>query len=256
MKLIRAACVLALFSCALAPARAAPAETMTFLVDDFPPFTVNDNGAATGPFPDLVQRTCAALKIACELKFHPWRRAQWLADTGQVDGLFVILRTPAREPKYYFSGPIVQTSYSVFARKGGLLKYSRPEDLRGYTIGVYGPAGTSAMAGQIAEKVTPPMELVLEMDNPTALRKLQAGRYGAQGVVVMNSDLGRWIAEREHLDGLQNIGEIQKADYQIALSRKKLSKEQAERFLASLHGLLDNGTAREIIQKYGLRPAF
>lgn len=123
MKLIRAACVLALFSCALAPARAAPAETMTFLVDDFPPFTVNDNGAATGPFPDLVQRTCAALKIACELKFHPWRRAQWLAD-------------------------------------------------------------------------------------------------------------------------------------QIALSRKKLSKEQVERFLASLHGLLDNGTAREIIQKYGLRPAF
>lgn len=255
MKLIRTAWLVAFF-CTLAPAWAAPAEPMTFLVDDFPPFTVNDNGAATGPFPEIVLRACAALKIACELKFHPWRRAQWLAESGQVDGLFVMLRTPAREPHYYFSRPLVQTSYSVFARKGGLLKYSRPDDLRGYTIGVYGPAGTSAVAAQIAEKVAPPMELVLEMDNPTALRKLRAGRYGALGAVVINSDLGRWIVEREHIEGLQNIGEIQKVDYQVGLSRKKLGKEQAERFLACLHVLLDNGVAREIIQRHGLRPAF
>lgn len=59
----------------------------------------------------------------------------------------------------------------------------------------------------IAETVAPPMEPVLEMGNPTARRKLRAGRYGAR-------------------DG------------------------------AGWHGLLDNGTVREIIRKYGLRLAF
>jgi len=240
----------------LALAGGARAQAMTFLIDDFPPFSVDENDRASGPFPEIVLKVCASLKLACELKFHPWRRAQWLAETGRVDGLFVMLRTPAREAQYYFSGPIIQTSYSVFAPRGSALKYQRPDDLRGYTIGVYGPAGTSAAAERVVAQLTPAPQLVLEMDNPTALHKLLAGRYGERGAVIVNTDLCHWILGREHIDDVKWVGEIQKVDYQIALSRKKLSQHQADTFFAALRALIDSGQARAIVEKYGLKPAF
>lgn len=230
------------------------AESMTFVMEHFPPFNADENGTSVGPFPDIVRATCAALKIQCAIETYPWRRAYRMVEEGQVDGIFVLLRTPEREKDFYFSEPLVQTSYAVFANQSSRFTYAAPKDLDGYTVGVYGPSGTSTTAEEIA-KAVPGMKIVVEVDNPTVFRKLSGMRYGEKSAAVMNLDVGNYLLKREQIAGIRAVGDIKRIDYTIGLSRKKMGEKQAEKFNAALHALIRNGTVKAIVEKYGMRPA-
>ena len=39
------------------------AETMTFLMQPFPPMIRDDNGVARGPMPEMMHKLCAAMKV-------------------------------------------------------------------------------------------------------------------------------------------------------------------------------------------------
>lgn len=241
-----------LSSALLAPP--AHAESMTFTMEHFPPFNADDNGTTVGPFPDIVRATCAALKIRCVIETYPWRRAYRLVEEGQVDGIFVLLRTPEREKDFYFCDPLVQTAYAVFANQASKFTYAAPKDLDGYTVGVYGPSGTSTAAEEIA-KAVPGMKIVMEVDNPTVFRKLSGMRYGEKSAAVMNLDVGNYLLKRDQIAGIRAVGDIKRIEYTIGLSRKKVDEKQAEKFNMALRALIKNGTVKAIVEKYGMRPA-
>jgi polar amino acid transport system substrate-binding protein len=236
------------------PARAAE-PGMLFLMQDYPPFVVNDNGHASGPYPDIVRRACSLLARDCTLKFVPWRRAQWDVEHGQADGLFVVLRTPDREALYYFSPPLLSSAFGFFVRDGSPLKYAEPQDAAGWTVGVFGPSGSSRMASGLADTIVPRPQINFEIDNLTALKKLQAGRYGAHGAAFMNVELGRALIAKHQLQGVRLAGELPPAAHHVGLSRLKLSPAEAERFHAALRELIDNGTVAQIARAYGLKVA-
>jgi len=253
--LLRQRCGLLLVLSALAwPARAAE-PGMLFLMQDYPPFVVNDNGHASGPYPDIVRRACSLLARDCTLKFVPWRRAQWDVEHGQADGLFVVLRSSDREASYYFSPPLISSTFGFFVREGSPLKYAEPQDAAGWTVGVFGPSGSSRMASGLADSIVPRPQLIFEIDHITVLKKLQAGRYGERGAAFLNTDLGRALIVRHHLQGLKLAGELPPAAHHVGLSRMKLSPAEAERFLAALRALIDNGTVAQIARGYGMKAA-
>src|SRR4051812_10919542 len=112
---LRSALTLAAMFCLCWPAMAA--GSMSFVMEPFPPFVTDVRGKPEGPFPEVVLAVCAAIKTQCKLNVFPWRRAYAMAEKGSVDGIFVLIRTLEREKEFYFTSPVLQTSYAVFVRQ-------------------------------------------------------------------------------------------------------------------------------------------
>lgn len=227
------------------------AQSMRFTAEPFPPFTFDEKGVVAGPVPEIVHATCAWLQIECELKMYPWRRAYQLAERGRADGIFVLQRLPEREKDFYFTDAVIGSSFGVFAQTTSRLRYSMPGDLDGYTVGVYGPSATSAAAEEIVRAAFG-ANLVLEVDNPTVLKKLAGGRYGSHSAVVMNTDVGRYLLNQNKITGIEFTGEVKKIEYTIGLSKRKLTQAQFERFNNAVRDLSQNGTIDAIVEKYGM----
>jgi polar amino acid transport system substrate-binding protein len=225
---------------------------MTFVLESFPPFVVVDNGAASGPLPDVVRATCAAMRISCKFEALPWRRAFVMAEKGEVDGIMLLVHTPEREKNFYFSEAVIQSSYALFTRLATPLAYTSPKDLGGFTIAVYGPSGTSSAAEEIAKHVAG-LRMEIEVDNNAVLRKLSAGRYTEPAAAVLNRDVGLLMIAQQKITTLKIAGEIKRVDYAIGLSRKRVSQEQADRFNQALHELVKKGVVKAIADKYGLK---
>jgi polar amino acid transport system substrate-binding protein len=206
------------FTCVAALALAQPvmaqAQSMTFVMENFPPFVLDDNGKGAGPFPEVVRAVCDSMKIQCTLKVLPWRRAYAMAVTGVVDGIFVLARNPEREQSFHFSDPVFQSSFAVFARQAASA-YAQPTDLKGFTVATYGPSAVSKEMQELAKTV--PMHLEMEIDNQSVLRKLRAGRYPEPAAGVMNKDVGLYIVAQEKLTGLKIAGEFKPIAYGIGL---------------------------------------
>jgi ABC-type amino acid transport substrate-binding protein len=148
------------------------AETMTFVMQPFPPFAIDEHGEAQGVFPELLRQVCAAIHVTCKIDIYPWRRAMRMAEEGHVDGILAISLMPERREAFYLSEPIVQSSYGVVAS-----------------------------------------------------------------------------------DGVRLVGEGQKTDYVIGLSKKKVGDARAERFNAAVHVLIKNGTLHTIAKRVGVMQA-
>jgi polar amino acid transport system substrate-binding protein len=238
---------------ALALPAAAQVPTMNFVMESFPPFIVDDQAQGTGPFPDIVRAVCASMKIECSFKLLPWRRAYAMAEAGMADGIFVLARTAEREKLFHYSDAVMQSSFVVFTSDPAF-SYAKPLDLNGHTVVTYGPSAVSQEMHHLS-KAIPTMRLEMEVDNRTVLRKLHAGRYVAPTVAVMNKDVGLQIIAEEKLSSLRVAGEYKPVSYGIGLSRKKVSKEKADKFNAALRELIKQGAIKAIADKYGLKAA-
>ncbi|WP_082552003.1 ABC transporter substrate-binding protein [Massilia sp. Root351] len=246
--------LLAVLLSALLPAAALAAPPLTFVMQVFPPFNDVKGGQPVGVFPEVLREVCAAMQTECKLEVYPWRRAYALAQSGMADGILLLLKTPQREQIFHMGAPVIQSSYVLYAQQQNPMRYTGPADLAGYTIGAYGPSGTSYAATDLIQAI-PDARLEVEMDNPTALRKLRLGRYGAKGAVFINLDLALHLMKQEGDAGLKQVGEVQKVEYYIGLSRKKMSVRQAELFHATLRQLQRDGTVAAIARKHGLKAA-
>lgn len=237
-----------------AAAHAAPPPPLTFVMQVFPPFNDLKAGQPVGVFPDILREVCAAMRTECKLEVYPWRRAYALAHGGMVDGILLLLKTPEREEVFHLGAPVIESAYVLYAQQHNPLRYTAPADLAGYTIGAYGPSGTSYAAGDLLRQI-PGARLEVEMDNPTALRKLRLGRYGPKGAVFINQDLAQHLMRQEGDAGLKQVGEVQQVEYYIGLSRKKMPAQQAELFHATLRQLQRDGKVAAIAHRHGLKAA-
>jgi polar amino acid transport system substrate-binding protein len=220
-------------------------------MEHFPPFNMDENGVATGPLPDIVRAACAVMQADCTFQTFPWRRAYRLAELGMVSGIFVLQRLAERENDFYFTDPVIQTSFSVFVQTSSGFNYSNPRELDHHTIGVYGPSATSKAAEEILQAASG-AELVLETGNETVFKKLANGRYGEHGVAVMNTDVGNYLLRQANIGGIRYAGEIKKIEYAIGLSKLKHDQMQFEQFNNAIRELKRNGTIKAIVEKYGM----
>ncbi|MBK9392879.1 MAG: transporter substrate-binding domain-containing protein [Uliginosibacterium sp.] len=85
---------------------------------DYPPYIVNTDGQASGIVVDIVREAFRRSGQAIEIGFYPWSRSLSLLSTGDVDALFTIKRTAAREVSYrYPKETVISQDYVFFVRK-------------------------------------------------------------------------------------------------------------------------------------------
>ena len=222
-----------------------------FGTEQFPPYSFERSGLAAGPMVDILQAVCAKLQIRCSAQVLPWRRALLTAERGQADGVFTIVDTPERRAAFYVAHPVVEAKYTFYALSANPWTYARPGDLGHLSIGVYGPSATSTRLAELAKGID--AHAVLETDNGVVLRKLRAGRYGADGVVLVNERVAEAIIQHDGLTGIRQAGEAARFAYTFGLSRQRVSEADFARFNQALEDLCRTGRLQVILNAYRMQ---
>lgn len=231
-----------------------PATELRFVTEEFPPFSYSRGALASGALPEIVEAACTTLQWHCPIEVLPWRRALQLAEEGEVEGIFTVIQSPSRQRAFLITPMLVTSGYDFYTQRSSNFHYTRPEDLAGRQIGVYGPSGTSFVLQETLKNISD-AEVKLVTNNQRLLLMLNAGRFGDQGVVMLNRDVAHHLIEHERLYALRHAGHLTSISYGIGFSRKKVSETQFQTFNAALRTLRQDGRLATILQRYGLQPA-
>ena len=227
------------------------AAELTFNTQDFAPFNYERNGAVAGPAADIIRKICAELRIECPMRLLPWRRAQQEVEEGKVNGMFVIGWNPARAKWLYFSPPLMTTEYGFFVRDDNPLVFKQIADVKGYTVGVYGPSNTATSLEKIKAEVG---DLTIDMtpDDTAAFRKLALGRVRA---VFSNREVGLDLLRKLGIGNVRYAGRQQSLKYYVGFSQKHTDKTLVDQFNATFRTLHARGVIQEILARYQMQVA-
>jgi len=243
------ACAVALGASALALTSALAAQ-LTFNTQDFSPFNYEANGAVAGPAADVIRRICTDMKIECPMRVLPWRRAQQEVEDGRVNGMFVIGWNEERAKWLHFSPPLMVTEYGFFVRDDNPLAYKQIADVRGYSVGVFGPSNTATTLEKIRASLG---DLTIDMtpDDAAAFKKLSLGRVRA---VFSNREVGVDHLNRLGIANVRYAGRHSTLKYYIGFSQKFTDKALVDQFNATFRTLHERGVIRDILARYGMQP--
>lgn len=238
------------------PLHAAPVRVVT---EDFPPFQTMHNSTIQGPMYSVMRQICKEAKLQCAFELLPWKDAYKQAVDGDADVVFsILLEVPERAELFFLSPSIVTTEYSFFVTSRNPWKYGGVSSLDGMTIGAYGPSGTSIVAEEVVAKRAAmgfePVTLIIEPSIVLSYQNLITGKYGANGAVVVNKDVGFALLKRHSIIGPKPAGDIKTITYGYGVSRNsKRGKEISERMDAALRRLQTRGDVLDTLRFYGLR---
>lgn len=249
--LIRSLWLVLCLTLALPDARA---EALHFVTEEFPPFSFSRGAQVGGAMTEVVQAVCQHLNYQCEFAVYPWRRSLQLAEDGLVDGIFTVIDSPARQQAFHITPMIVTSRYDVYSLRGNDFEYRQPSDLRGQVIGVYGPSGTSFVLGEVLRDVAD-VQIQMTTNNQRLMLMLNAGRFGRNGLVVLNSDVARHLTTHNASYRVRRAGHLAEISYGIGFSRKKVSEAQFQAFTRGLRQLTEQGQIATILQAHGLQPS-
>ncbi len=114
----------------------AVAEQLTFVTEEQAPMNFMDpeTGKVTGISTRLVRAMLQKADMSAEFRLMPWRRAFRLALTAPDTCLYTTVRSPEREARFQWVGPLFNSRWAFFQRKGGALEVNSLEDLRGKVV--------------------------------------------------------------------------------------------------------------------------
>lgn len=251
MRAIRAFYVV-LASCAfLLPIRFAGAAELKLNTQDFAPFNYEVNGVVSGPAADIIRKVCGEIKIVCSMHLLPWRRAQEEVANGIAQGLFVIGWNEERAKSLYFSPPILNTEYGFFVRNDNPLKFKQNADVKGYTVGVFGPSNTATALEKIKAEIKD-MTIDMTPDDEAAFKKLSLGRVNA---VFSNRDVGYDFMRSLNLKNIRYSGRQQSLKYYIGFSQKFTDKKLVDQFNTMFRDLHKREIIQQILAKYKMEAA-
>ena len=113
-------------------------DDMIFLTEEYPPFNYLENGVPSGLSVELLRTALerAGIPFSTEdISLMAWSDAYRMAESRNNTGLFSMARTPEREARFKWAGPLMQCPLVFFAENESL-KTARPEnkDLRAVVI--------------------------------------------------------------------------------------------------------------------------
>lgn len=106
---------------------------------DYPPHSLNRNGAVSGFDVEVVQAALDSLGCAVEFRPLPWKRALKSLELGRIDGLLTMFRTTEREAFTWYPSEYVsrEEMHFVVRAESGMRFDGDLRFLEGRTVGVY-----------------------------------------------------------------------------------------------------------------------
>jgi polar amino acid transport system substrate-binding protein len=230
----------------------AEAADLVFTTQDFAPFNYEVNGVVSGPAADVIRRICEEMKIDCSMRVFSWPRALQDIVDGKAHGIFVIGWNAERARWLHFSPPLLHTEYGFFVRDDDPLRFTQNADVKGYTVGVFGPRSNTAIALEKIKADVGDLTIDMTPDDEAAFRKLTARRVTA---VFSNRDVGYDMLKRLGITNVRYAGRQQALKYYIGFSQKFADKKLVDRFNATFRTLHRQGVVQQILGRYRMEAA-
>ncbi len=112
-------------------------QTVTLACNPFPPSKIAADAALPGYDIEILRAAFATRNITLITPFYPWRRAYFLARTGQVDGLCSCSYLPEREEDLFYSYLLGHVRVAFYAMgENALTSIEKIADARNMIVGV------------------------------------------------------------------------------------------------------------------------
>jgi hypothetical protein len=125
------------------------------------------------------------------------------------------------------------------------------------TVGAYGPSGTSIVAEEVAAKRIAMgfdgFNLIIEPSIVSSYQQLITGKYGANGAVIVNKDVGLALLKKHSIIGPKEAGEIKQITYGFGVSKKSKYKDLYPRMVDALRRMQLRGEVLDTLRLYNLK---
>jgi polar amino acid transport system substrate-binding protein len=224
---------------------------LKFNTQDFAPFSYAIDGVVSGPVVEIIAETCKEIEINCTYNLMMWTTAQRLVAIGDANGLFIVGRNKKREEWLYFSPPILDTEYGFFVSDSNPLEFKNIQDIKGYSVGVFGPSNTATSLQKIKDEIGD-LSIQMRDDDETGFKLLSANRLDA---VYSNRDVGFALISKLGLKNIRYAGKHRELKYYIAFSKEFTEKALVDRFNNKYLDLARRGVVQDILDKYHMKMA-
>lgn len=167
-----------------------PAQALTLLSEENPPFNYTANGKLTGLVTELVMETAKRANVPYTIEVLPWNRAYMRAQAEKDTCLFATARLDSREKLFNWVGPFANNLWAVYGRGNFAGSVRSLIDLKPYLIGgVVNDAkveylkenGVTNIKQVIDDRMNPP-RLLLSAEDPDHIDLWVTGYYGERDV--------------------------------------------------------------------------
>lgn len=116
-----------------------PAQALQFLTEEFPPYNYTRGSEIIGSATAVVRALAASLGEPIAIQVLPWHRALEETAHGPSKMLFVGARTPDRENRFKWIGPILKTDMILLGQHGPALPFLKTLDTANILVQAEGP---------------------------------------------------------------------------------------------------------------------
>ena len=106
------------------------AKDLKIMTEIFSPYQFKKDGKLVGISVDIVKEIQKKLNDNTPIKVYPWARGVKILDNKKNTMLFSMMKTPQREKKYLWVGPIAKLEVVFFKKKGSHIKLNSIEDAK------------------------------------------------------------------------------------------------------------------------------
>lgn len=128
-----------------------------------------ENGRLVGFTTEKVREIMARTGIDHEIELLPWKRAYLLAQNRPDTCVYMMTRVPERESRFKWVGPVHESDWTLYGRRGRDYRINKLEDARKYRIGAYfGDVRGETLAAQgfevdtVSDRLANPRKLLLD----------------------------------------------------------------------------------------------
>ncbi len=112
------------------PFFSAGAQELQIITEEWPPYNFEKDGKVSGFSTEIVQEIMSELNETHEIKLLPGARGDQLMESGKMVMNFSLFRTPAREKRFKFIGPIAEDAVYFYKKKGRQLSINTLDDAK------------------------------------------------------------------------------------------------------------------------------
>ncbi len=224
-------------------------ENILIVTEEWVPYNYMENGEITGTATDIVKHILKELNKSYDIEMLPSARSLYQLNNRPRTMMFSMFRTPEREPRYQWIGPLADGAVYFYKNKDAQLTIKSPEDLKNPKLSI-----CTRHAGSIHDLLVKQGFSNLDTlatDGLSIYQKLLAGRCD---IAISDTDLGvRHILKTLGLR-LEDVFEkipfpAFEAKLYLAAS-KDIPETEIQLWQSALDAMKTSGSYDEIVQKY------
>jgi polar amino acid transport system substrate-binding protein len=151
-------------------------STFQVVTESIPPYQQLEQGKVTGSVTDIVKNTLKCARLDSDFMLLPWKRAYDTAINNKNTLIYSMARTAERESKFFWIGPLLQSSVNLYKLKSRTdIQITNFDEIKHYKLGLLRGGFIVNLFTNKGFKVE--QHFSLNDSNESRLHMLFAGRY-------------------------------------------------------------------------------